>query len=170
MGRCPPASCLDIRTSTNKLQQTQLTSTSWVYNKHSSNFKPTNSVYTDIFSPVKMSRATRWTLACPCFPVLEVDISTILQGRFYNTVISEVTRQSTRNNLENKPTKRSFHKIFASLDVKIVPNAMDYWSARRHFRAFWPQTSERALQSITKDQNINVNAKSWRDANFGEFC
>ena len=25
--------------------------------------------------------ATRWTLACPCLPVFEVDISTILQGR-----------------------------------------------------------------------------------------
>lgn len=25
--------------------------------------------------------ATKWTLACPCFPVLEVDMSTILQGR-----------------------------------------------------------------------------------------
>merc|ERR1740131_35761 len=34
------------------------------------------------FLPVKMSRATRWTLAWPCLPVLEVDISTILQGRF----------------------------------------------------------------------------------------
>ena len=32
--------------------------------------------------PVKISRATKWTLAWPCFPVLEVDISTILQGRF----------------------------------------------------------------------------------------
>ena len=32
--------------------------------------------------PVKMSRATRWTLAWPCFPVFEVDISTILHGRF----------------------------------------------------------------------------------------
>ena len=30
-----------------------------------------------------MSRATRWTLACPCLPVFEVDISTILQGRFW---------------------------------------------------------------------------------------
>merc|ERR1719203_2560020 len=28
-----------------------------------------------------MSRATMWTLAWPCLPVLEVDISTILQGR-----------------------------------------------------------------------------------------
>merc|ERR1712098_725982 len=34
------------------------------------------------FLPVKMSKATMWTLACPCFPVLEVDISTILQGLF----------------------------------------------------------------------------------------
>merc|ERR1719422_1729528 len=34
------------------------------------------------FFPVKISRATMWTLACPCLPVLEVDISTILHGRF----------------------------------------------------------------------------------------
>ena len=33
------------------------------------------------FLPVKMSIATRWTLAWPCLPVLEVDISTILHGR-----------------------------------------------------------------------------------------
>lgn len=33
------------------------------------------------FLPVKMSIPTRWTLAPPCLPVLEVDISTILQGR-----------------------------------------------------------------------------------------
>lgn len=26
------------------------------------------------------SIATKWTLACPCFPVFEVDMSTILQG------------------------------------------------------------------------------------------
>lgn len=25
--------------------------------------------------------AMRWTLACPCLPVLEVDMSMILQGR-----------------------------------------------------------------------------------------
>lgn len=29
------------------------------------------------FLPVKMSMATRWTLAWPCLPVLEVDMSTI---------------------------------------------------------------------------------------------
>ena len=33
------------------------------------------------FLPVKMSMAIRWTLAWPCLPVLEVDMSTILQGR-----------------------------------------------------------------------------------------
>ena len=30
---------------------------------------------------VKISMATKWTLAWPCLPVLEVDMSTILQGR-----------------------------------------------------------------------------------------
>ena len=37
------------------------------------------------FLPVKMSMATMWTLAWPCLPVLEVDISTILHGRFLMT-------------------------------------------------------------------------------------
>ena len=32
------------------------------------------------FLPLKMSIPTKWTLACPCLPVLEVDISTILQA------------------------------------------------------------------------------------------
>ena len=32
------------------------------------------------FLPLKISIPTMWTLACPCLPVLEVDISTILQG------------------------------------------------------------------------------------------
>ena len=32
------------------------------------------------FLEVKMSVATKWTLACPCFPVLEVDMSTIWRG------------------------------------------------------------------------------------------
>ena len=30
---------------------------------------------------VKMSRAVKWTFAWPCLPVLDVDMSTILQGR-----------------------------------------------------------------------------------------
>ena len=37
------------------------------------------------FLPLKMSMAVRWTLAWPCFPVLEVVISTILQGRLLMT-------------------------------------------------------------------------------------
>lgn len=37
------------------------------------------------FLLVKMSMATKWTLAWPCLPVFEVDISTILQGRFLMT-------------------------------------------------------------------------------------
>jgi len=37
------------------------------------------------FLPVKISMATKWTLAWPCFPVFEVDISTILQGRLLIT-------------------------------------------------------------------------------------
>ena len=35
-----------------------------------------------------MSRATRCTLAWPCLPVLEVDISTILHGRFWQKMHS----------------------------------------------------------------------------------
>jgi hypothetical protein len=35
---------------------------------------------------VKMSSATMWTLAWPCLPVFEVDISTILQGRFWGDI------------------------------------------------------------------------------------
>ena len=46
----------------------------WVEGDRSSNFLP-----------VKMSMATMWTLAWPCLPVLEVDISTILHGRFLMT-------------------------------------------------------------------------------------
>ena len=34
-----------------------------------------------------MSRATRCTLAWPCLPVFEVDISTILQGRFWQKYV-----------------------------------------------------------------------------------
>ena len=33
------------------------------------------------FLPVKMSRAVKWTLAWPCLPDLEVEMSTILHGR-----------------------------------------------------------------------------------------
>lgn len=36
------------------------------------------------FLELNISMPTRWTLAWPCFPVLEVDISTILQGRDFN--------------------------------------------------------------------------------------
>lgn len=31
-----------------------------------------------------MSMPTIWTLACPCLPVFDVDISTILHGRAFN--------------------------------------------------------------------------------------
>ncbi len=37
------------------------------------------------FLPVKISMATIWTFAWPCLPVLEVLISTILQGRLLMT-------------------------------------------------------------------------------------
>lgn len=33
------------------------------------------------FFPLKMSMAVKLALACPCFPVLDVDTFTTLQGR-----------------------------------------------------------------------------------------
>ncbi len=61
-------------TSVYSVRLTWGTSMLWVEGERSSSFLP-----------VKMSMATRWTLAWPCLPVLEVDMSTILQGRFLIT-------------------------------------------------------------------------------------
>lgn len=57
-------------TSWYSLRETRGTSILWVEGQRSSNFLP-----------VKISIATRWTLAWPCLPVFEVLISTILHGR-----------------------------------------------------------------------------------------
>lgn len=57
-------------TSWNSRRETLGTSMLWVDGQRSS-----------YFLLVKMSTATKWTLAWPCLPVLEVDMSTILHGR-----------------------------------------------------------------------------------------
>ena len=57
-----------------------------------------------------MSRATRWTLAWPCLPVFEVDISTILHGRFWGTGIK------VRTGAEHSSYRSSlaWHKVIGS--------------------------------------------------------
>lgn len=65
---------LEKHTSWYSVRLTTGTSMLWVEGHRSSSFLP-----------VKMSMAIRWTLAWPCLPVLEVDMSTILQGRFLIT-------------------------------------------------------------------------------------
>merc|ERR1719229_786700 len=67
------------------------------------------------FFPVKISRATRWTLAWPCFPVLEVDISTILQGRFLI--------------MTNPPLRRAEHCMGNVAEAPASALEKSYWSS-----------------------------------------
>jgi hypothetical protein len=63
-----------VQTSWYSWRRTLGTSMLWVDGDRSSSFLPVNK-----------SMATKWTLAWPCLPVLEVLISTILHGRFLMT-------------------------------------------------------------------------------------